>query len=162
MAFELYLKYYCNRLITRGRHLEPSCKRLAERIAEVLVADVPRAFQTHRPKNEPHLQEVCDALLHTAQVRLDREFPYMRWSLSSTKPDWASLECDLWVELKYVRTRADIRRTTGAIAEDIVKYGDNCKNVLFVVYDPSHAIVAESAFAKPIRSRKGMVVKFIR
>lgn len=93
---------------------------------------------------------------------LVREFPFMRWSSSLTKPDWSVERLQLWVELKYVRKKADVRPITRAIAEDITKYGDNQRRVLYVVYDPSRIITDEQEFSDPIVSRPAMMVRFVR
>ncbi len=69
---------------------------------------------------------------------------------------------DLWVELKYVRKKSDLVPITDAIAGDITKYGDNGRRTLFVVYDPEHVIANDNEFARPVQSRFGMMVRFIR
>jgi hypothetical protein len=123
---------------------------------------VPTACKSHKPKNEPHLQEICDGILKGHNGRLVREFPFMRWGSSLTKPDWSAEELHFWVELKYVRKKEDVRQIGGAIAEDITKYGDNQRNVLYVVYDPKHLVTDERDFAEPILKRPTMQVRFVR
>lgn len=91
-----------------------------------------------------------------------RDNPFMRWSSSLTKPDWSANDTNLWVELKYVRQKADIRQITEDIAADITKYGDNGQHVLFVVYDPKHLIVDEGGFAESIHRRPNMRARLIR
>lgn len=59
-----------------------------------------------------------------------REFPFLRWGSTATKPDWSAEEFCLWVELKYVREKSDIPPITEAIAADITNYGDNERRVL--------------------------------
>jgi len=86
----------------------------------------------------------------------------MSWSASRTKPDWSSEEFGLWVELKYVRQKKDIREITEAISSEITKYGDNGMRVLFVVYDPHHLVIDENEFSKDILVRKAMQVGFVR
>ena len=86
----------------------------------------------------------------------------MRWSSSLTKPDWYVDALNVVIEAKYVRKKADLRQISEAIASDITKYGDNKYSVLFFVYDPSHIITDEAAFAEPILKRRNMVVRFIR
>jgi hypothetical protein len=149
-------------LIAGQKHLTSSWNRLADRIADILKAGVPIACQDIKPQNEPHLQQICDALLRAEESKLIREFPFMKWSGSSTKPDWSSEDFNLWVELKYVRQKKDILGITEAIAADITKYGDNNKRVLYAVYDPNHHIIDEHTFSSPILARPTMQVAFIR
>ncbi len=149
-------------VVAGQRHLESSWTRYADRIGQLLATGVPITCKTHKPKNEPHLQEICDGILRAHDGILIREFPFMRWSSSLTKPDWSAEPLRLWVELKYVRTKGAIGPITKAIAEDITKYGDNQRRVLYVVYDPSHFVTDEQAFAEYIMKRPDMLVHFIR
>jgi hypothetical protein len=149
-------------LIAGQVHQVPIWQRFADRIADLLRAGLPTACKTHKPENEPHLQEICDGILKGRDASLVREFPFLRWGSSLTKPDWSAEEFGLWVELKYIRKKQDVRQIGAAIAEDITKYGDNQRNVLYVVYDPSHLITDEREFAEPILKRPRMQVRFIR
>jgi hypothetical protein len=79
-----------------------------------------------------------------------------------TKPDWSSEELKLWVELKYVRQKSDVRTITEDISSDITKYGDNKRRVLYIIYDPDHLITDQKSFAEPIASRETMAVSFVR
>jgi hypothetical protein len=114
------------------------------------------------PANEPRLQEICDGILQGHDPELEREFPFMRWSASATKPDWSKEGLGLWIELKYVREKKDVLKITGDIAEDITKYGDNGRRVLYVVYDPKHLIKDEAGFSEPVTKRTTMLVSVVR
>jgi hypothetical protein len=149
-------------LVAGQLHQVPVWQRYADRITDLLQAGLPTACKSHKPKNEPHLQEICDGILCGHNGTLVREFPFVRWGSNLTKPDWSAEELRLWVELKYVRKKEDVRQIGAAIAEDITKYGDNHRNVLYVVFDPSHLITNEREFAEPILKRSTMQVRFIR
>jgi hypothetical protein len=149
-------------LIAGQQHQQPLWDAYCERIHHLLQLGLPKACATHPAKDEPHLQELCDGILAPHDDQLVREFPFMRWSASLTKPDWSHESFGLWIELKYVRKKADIRVITEDIAADITKYGDNGRRVLFVVYDPKHLILDENRFATPIIAREQMRVAFIR
>lgn len=149
-------------LIAGQQHRESSWKRFSDRLAGLLTTGLPKACKTHKPRDEPHLQEICDGLLVAHENDLTREFPFMRWSSSFTKPDWSAESLCLWVEIKYVRKSSDMRQITEDIAADITKYGDNGRRTLFVVYDPGHLIVDEPAFSEPIERRPDMRVRFVR
>ena len=144
------------------RHLSSTWQNYARRITQLLKAGLPKACKSEKPKNEPHLQEICDGILRAQDDQLVREFPYLRWGSTSTKPDWSAEDMQLWVELKYIRTKRDINPITEAIAADITKYGDCGRRVLYVVYDPGHLITDEDAFAEPIERRSTMWARFIR
>lgn len=149
-------------LVVGNAHRSSIWERFAERITDLLRKGLPIACKSVKPQNEPHLQEICDGILAAEETNLIREFPFLRWSSSSTKPDWSAEELNLWIELKYVRKKTDIRQITEDIAADITKYGDNLRRVLFMIYDPSHLIVDEAKFSEPIVARETMRVEFIR
>jgi hypothetical protein len=148
-------------LIARSRHKEELWTSYAEKLTQLLQDGVPAACRTHKPKNEPHLQEMAEGILKGHDPDLEREFPFMRWSSSATKPDFSKQSLSLWVELKYVRKKTDIRTITEDIAADITKYGDSGVRVLFVVYDPGGLIPSRPMFAKQIVTRANMRVSFI-
>ena len=145
-----------------GEHLKPSWTRLCQRIVNTLRAGLPTICAKVMPETEPDLQEICDGLLKTQCLDLQREFPFLKWSASRTKPDWSQEALCLWIELKYVRKKRDIIEITEAIAADITKYGDNGRRILYIVYDPKHLIDDEAGFGKEIHQRESMLVEFIR
>ena len=149
-------------LVAGQLHLAITWQQYAERIADLLQVGVPIACAKDKPKDEPALQRLCDALLRVHDVELTREYPFMRWSVNLTKPDWSAKDLTLWVELKYVRQRADLRVITEDIAADITKYGDNGQHVLFVIYDPTRLITDDVGFAEQIHRRPTMQIRFIR
>jgi 7-cyano-7-deazaguanine synthase in queuosine biosynthesis len=144
------------------QHQTPSWRAYAEQVVKFLSNGIPISCKTKKPENEPHLQEICDGILRAQDDKLIREYPFMRWSSSLTKPDWSFEDLQLWVELKYVRERSSIRRITEDVAADVTKYGDNSRHVLYVVYDPSHLITNETEFSAPIHQRETMMVYFLR
>lgn len=149
-------------LVAGNEHLKSSWKNFADKIIHLLNNGVPTACETHKPKNEPHLQQICDGILQAHDNILTREFPFMRWSSGATKPDWSAEELLFWIEAKYVRNKTDLGPIREAIAADITKYGDNKRRVLFFIYDPNHHITNESEFSEPINRRETMMVHFLR
>jgi len=147
-------------LVIERQHLTVSWARFADRIGDVLQRGIPAACASHQPGNEPRLQEICDGLLRAAGEKLTREYPFLRWASRMTKPDWS--DPVLWVELKYVRTSADVRKVTEEIAADITKYGDNNRRALFVIYDPNHHIREDDTFIFDIQKHPGNIAKIIR
>ena len=149
-------------MIYGQQHQEPNWQRFCQRIVGLLSKGIPIVSHTHKPVDEPHLQELCDGILKAQDHDLSREFPFMRWSSSLTKPDWSSESHNLWIELKYARKKYGLRKITEDIAADITKYGDNVQHTLFLIYDPEHLVVDEDEFAAPIHARLTMRVAFIR
>lgn len=149
-------------LIADRQHKTPVWGAYAGRLSRLLQDGIPPACRTHQPKDEPHLQEIAEGILRGYDDDLDREFPFMRWSGSTTKGDFSKQLLSLWVEMKYVRKKRDVREITEDISSDITKYGDNGIRVLFVVYDPKHLIDNDAMFSKPIVARPTMRVSFVR
>ena len=149
-------------LVVGGQHCESGWARYAANVVTLLERGIPTACRTNKPEDEPHLQEICDGILQSFDEGLQREFPFMRWGSGSTKADWSNEKLRLWIELKYIRKRADVRVVERAIAEDITKYGDNDVRVLYVIYDPHRSVDDEAAFSEQIRRRPTMNVAFIR
>lgn len=150
-------------LVAGQEHRESAWTRYAERLVGLLQTGLPVICTAkHMPENEPRLQEICDGILQGHDPDLEREFPFLRWSASATKPDWSKEGLGFWIELKYVREKKDVLRITGDIAEDITKYGDNGRKVLYVVYDPKHLVRDETKFSDPIMKRPTMMIRFLR
>ncbi len=148
-------------LIAAGEHEHPAWVQYSDCITGILQRGLPR-IRKKVPQTEPELQELCDAILAGHDDELIREFPFMRWSASATKPDWSKESFGLWVELKYVRKKSDVKIITDDLAVDVTKYGANGRRVLYVIYDPHHLIVDDSVFAAPIEAVGSMQVRFIR
>nr|WP_294515994.1 7-cyano-7-deazaguanine synthase [uncultured Rhodopila sp.] len=144
------------------KHLQAPWTTLAERIGNILSRGIPIDCHSIKPKNEQQLQEICDGMLVAADEKLVREYPFLRWASRMTKPDWSDEEHLLWVELKYVRTSSDVRKSGEEIAADITKYGDNGRRVLFVVYDPSAHVLDPDGFTGSITRHAGNMVRIIR
>jgi len=149
-------------LIFGNAHKVSGWRQYAEKINEILHNGIPVVCEKRKPDDEPELQKICDGLLRAAGENLTREFPFMQWSIIMTKPDWSKTDLNLWIELKYVKSRKDIARILRDISEDITKYGDLRKKVLYVVYDPAHSILDEKQFATDIEKHGEMMVFFIR
>lgn len=149
-------------LTVKQEHLQSSWRRLAERIGEILSAGLPVACLSHKPQNEPHLQEICDGLLKSNGEKLAREYPFVQWASRMTKPDFSDEEAALWVELKYIRKSSDVLKVTNEIATDITKYGDSHRRTLFVVYDPLGLIVDQHGFEADIVRHDGNLVRILR
>jgi 7-cyano-7-deazaguanine synthase in queuosine biosynthesis len=148
-------------LIAGQRHLSSVWGRYVTRIGDILASGVPIACHSNKPKNEPALQELCDGLLTGHDLDLQREYPFLRWASVRTKPDWSAESLDLWVELKYVRTRGDRVNVTEAIAADVTKYGDNNRRTLFVIYDPGRHLGDDAEVAADITRHPAMFARII-
>lgn len=151
------------RLVVGNQHQHQEWERFSNAIVECLQRGLPPMCKSGRPKTEPDLQCWCDGLLKSGDLKLQREFPFARWGIVGTKPDWSEEEINLWVELKYARKNsASPGRISEDIAADITKYGDAGKRVLFVTFDPDRLIPDDEDFMAPIIEHNGMRAAVIR
>lgn len=148
------------RRIIAGEIQRSPWKRYCECAIDYLKRGLPSLCRT-RPANEIKFQECCDGILRSHDSDLIREFPYLRWTVVMTKPDWSKALYSLFIEAKYVRKKKDILPITEEIAADITKYGDNGRHCLFLIYDPDH-LVDEEEVSRDIEKHEGMMVAFYR
>jgi len=151
------------RLVAGNQHKVVPWHRFSDGITNCLRAGLPAVCNESRPANETDLQRLCDGLLKAAGERLQREFPYERWGIIGTKPDWSEEEINLWIELKFARKKsAPPGRISDEIAADITKYGDKGKRVLFLIYDPERLVHDDVGFLAPILSHSDMRAEILR
>jgi hypothetical protein len=139
-------------LVSAGEHLKPEVRRLADSIREVVRAAVGEMFAVHRPQDERDLNRKVAALLRTHETKLRSEHPTKSFACASVVPDHMLEAVDLLVEAKYVRGRTSPSKVTEGIAADLTKYPES-GFILFITYDPDHAIPSEDEFCRDIESK---------
>ncbi len=148
-------------LIAKQSHIVNVWQRYANSIHNILRIGIPAICRTSKPTDENNLQEICDGILKSNTKKLFREFPFLKWSVVMTKPDFSNKKHNLWIELKYIREKKEVRRIIRDISEDITKYGDNEVNVLFEVYDPFSNVTDEYELKSDVLKHKGMMLRII-
>ena len=148
--------------VISGAHTQESSKLFVENIGNMLAKAIPLACKSEKPKNENHLQDICSAILASADEDIQREFPYVAWSFSLSKPDFSNERTDTFIELKYIKKGHSPSKITEQIAADLTKYDANSRNVLFVVYDPDRVILDDDAFMSGIIHYPTAHMKIIR
>jgi hypothetical protein len=123
---------------------------------------VPKAFRSCAAKDEPHLQDIAEAVIGAAQQSLRREFPLLPFGAVLTKPDFSAVKDPLFVEMKYPRNRGDLRRITTEMSSRVTVYRDQGASVLFVVYDPNRMILDDQDFVGTYERHKGIWVAMVR
>jgi hypothetical protein len=145
-------------------HLREPWQRLADRIAELVTPAVRKAFVGRPPANEDDVQRAIDVAQTAARVNLEREFPTVSYGQVGTRPDFSNAtsadesgDPALFVEVKLVRSRSDVRKVTDEILADIPKYTSRGRSALFLVYDAGGFISDDEIFARqfagPVRVR---------
>ena len=76
-------------------------------------------------------------------------------------PDHGSDDLDLVVESKFIRGNTPPSRASEGMAADLTKYPKRA-HILFLVYDPDHAIKDDMVFKNCFESRGGCTVLIFR
>ena len=145
--------------------LKEPWERCAARIVEVLTPGLRKQFAKAPPANEAELQVAIDALQTSAKLNLIREYPTVSFALSGTRPDvsgdasGADEVASLFLEVKLIRTRAQVGSVTDEILADIPKYTRQNRKALFLVYDAGHFIPDDLKFSEPLESQGRSQVK---
>lgn len=139
-------------MVAAREYLVPSVIRLASRVSDILLGAIGDMFAKNKPTDEPDLNEKLGALLRSHEPALRSEHPTPSFACARVVPDHLS-EYGLLIEAKYVRGHTPPSRATDGIAADLTKYPSSAF-ILFVVYDPEHAIPSDVVFRTDIE-RKG-------
>ena len=148
-------------LVASGEHTKPEVRRLAQSIKQVLETAVGEMFSLNRPCNEPDLNSKLAALLRTHEQSLKSEHPTESFACAGVIPDHKLPSSSLLLEAKYIRKATSPSKAAEGIAADLTKFPAN-SFVLFVVYDPDHAINSDSQYREDIESKGRNMVVIVR
>lgn len=140
-------------------YLKPPTERLIENISMVLSIAIPTAFSRTKPENENVLNDQINALLIPYKDDYEREFPGIRYSITTIIPDHSL--ADLIIESKLFKKNKAISALTNEIAADIIKYPKE-KFKLFVVYDPFRRIINDRKFREDFEKERNTYIQIIR
>lgn len=150
-------------------HQREPWRRLADRIAELVTPAVRKAFVKAPPRNEAAVQLIIDVAQTAARMNLDREYPTVSFGQVGTRPDFSGQtqadpdsEPDLFVEVKLIRSKADVAKVLDEMMADIPKYADRGRSVLFLVSDKGGYIADDDAFAARLETLGPVRVRILR
>jgi len=155
------------RLITSGEHLRDLRKLYVTKVAEMLRAEIPKAFQSDKPKDEHQLQDVAQSLLSATRTELDREVPLLPFAGISTKPDFSKQQAGasvawLFIEMKYAKTRQRVNGIITELTSRIYVYQQQGAYALFCVYDPNGYLRDNKLIADLTKDSQKFMVLIIR
>jgi hypothetical protein len=148
-------------LVARREHLKSEVMRLVDTIGRIVLTAIPDMFRSRRPADEPDLNQKVGALLRTHETKLRSEHPTVSFACSKIVPDHLILESDLLIESKYIRKGTPPAKASEGIAGDLTKYPPDA-HILFLAYDPDHAIQSDDVFVSDFESRGRCTVKILR
>ena len=148
-------------LLTSGEHTKPEVLRLAQSLLQILKPSVGEMFRRDRPRDENDLNTKLAALLRTHEPQLASEHPTESFACAGVVPDHELHSSSLLLEAKYIRKSTSPSKAAEGIAADLTKFPANCF-VLFIVYDPDHAIRSDYQYRRDIESIGRNVVVIVR
>ncbi len=139
-------------VIANREYLRPEAQRLVSTLVGILGASVPEMFRINKPKDEPDLNAKISALLKTHEPKLRSEHPTVSFACAKVVPDHELQSGDVLIESEYIRKGTTPSKATDGIASDLTKYPEG-KHILFIVYDPNHAIISDTDFKRDIEAK---------
>jgi len=146
-------------------HLLNPIDDYAEKIWEILSKSLPSIFQSIKPSSEKILQGAGKGVFDAAGEKLRRESPTLSYSLVGTTPDFSNIqdfENMLFIEFKFLKTRARLNQINTEITSRITIYRDQGAYVLFVVYDTNRFISNDEEFISDYERHERIKVRILR
>jgi hypothetical protein len=150
-------------LIASQEHRKTPVAGLAQAIAEKLEASLPEVFQSRTPQEEKDVQDAAQAILHSADAKLDREYPQLQYAVvTGFKADFTSKDQRLFVEIKFPRPPSrTVKKIVDEITQKILQYQTNGGSALFVVYDYHRMIADRQGFCAQFAPYDGIFVRVL-
>jgi 7-cyano-7-deazaguanine synthase in queuosine biosynthesis len=148
-------------LVARREYLKPEIMRLIDSIGRVAETAIPEMFRTNRPTGEPDFNQKVGALLRTHEPKLRSEHPTVSFACAKVVPDHLIVSSDLVIESKYIRKGTTPSKASEGMAGDLTKY-PSISHILFLTYDPDHAIESDDVFVSDFEGRGRCTVKILR
>lgn len=155
------------RRIGRLDYLREPWRVLADRLVDEITASVRMAFADAPPAREADVQRAIDIAQTAARHNLEREHPTVSFGLIGTRPDFSRDGIDdggpdLFIEVKLVRSKAQLGTVTDEMLADIPKYAKGTRSALFIVYDAAGVIPHDEQFATPFEGLGPARVRVLR
>lgn len=139
-------------IISDREFLKTPVMRLVRDIESRLRVALPKLFQSVLPTKEKDLNDKIEGILSMCQCELFREHPSIPFACAGVVPDFSIDRGHVVVEGKYIRGSNSPSKISEGIAADLTKYDDN-SHILFVVYDPEHAIIDRLQFVNDFEAK---------
>jgi len=148
-------------IVARREYLKPEIMRPIDSIGRVTETAIPEMFRTNRPADEPDFNQKVGALLRTHEPKLRSEHPTVSFACARVVPDHVIMSSDLVIESKYIRKGTTPSKASEGMAGDLTKYPAN-SHILFLTYDPDHAIESDDVFVSDFEGRGRCTVRILR
>ncbi len=142
-------------------YLKPPAERLIENIQQVLSKAIPEAFKRTKPANENVLNDTINALLIPYKDKYEREFPGIRFSITTIIPDHSLMSLDIIIESKLFKGKKSVSALTNELGADLYKFPKD-KFKLIIVYDPIRKITNDDKFSHDFEKNPNTFICIIR
>ena len=147
-------------MLDSKEYLKTPTRIRVEEVNEVLRLSIPQVFSTNKPDNENSFNDTVKALLTAAGNRFTREYPVLKFGVTSYRADLA--DDGFIIESKYLRETTARSKITDEIAADIIKIPDSV-GLLFILYDPYRKITDDDVFIESFENKRdNCFVRFFR
>ena len=153
------------KIVATGKHLSNVKMGYVKKLKKILSESIPIAFNSQDAKNEIQVQDVGHSILTAAKERLHRESPQIPFSVVTTKPDFSKQEENgdqLFLEFKHIKERKRLNSIITEMTSRVTIYRTQKAQVLFVVHDPSRAIVDDKEFINSFEKYTNIFVALVR
>lgn len=148
-------------MLNEREYLKTPITRLADEICGRLSRAIPITFKGVKPVNENDFNDKVDGLLNGWRKEFEREHPCASFARAKMIPDHLNPDRDFLLESKYIRGATTPSKATDGLAADLFKLPTDLFK-LFVVYDPTRAIVDDEEFCADFQSRGNCRVLVLR
>lgn len=148
-------------LVAAREYIKAPVERLVASITEIVTAALPRMFRRNPPKNEADLNEKLHGLIEGHRKDLRSEHSVVSFACANFIPDHVLESTQLLIESKYVRKGMPPSKASEGMAADLTKRPPD-SHILFLVYDPSHALIDDGTFKDDFERKGGCSVCIIR
>lgn len=148
-------------MLNEREYLKTPITRLSDEICGRLSRAIPITFKGQKPVNENDFNDKIDGLLNGWRKEFEREHPCASFARAKMIPDHFNTARGFLLECKYIREATTPSKATDGLAADMFKLPPDLFK-LFVVYDPTRAIVDDGEFSADFESRGNCRVLVVR
>ena len=148
-------------VFSEREHLKSSINRLIKTITEKVSLAVPKMYRKKLPEDENDLNIKVNAIISANESEIRSEHPTVSFACAKVIPDHEILGTNLLIESKFIRKETSPSKASAGIAADLTTYPPSC-HLLFLVFDPTHAIHDDAVFKTDFESDGRCTIVIIR
>lgn len=148
-------------VFSEREHLKSSMHRLIKTITEKVSLAVPKMYRKKLPEDENDLNIKVNAIISANEIEIRSEHPTVSFACAKVVPDHQIPGTNLLIESKFIRRGTAPSKASEGISADLTKRPPD-SHLLFLVYDPTHAIPDDAVFKSDFESKGSCTVAILR